>query len=88
MRKLLAAATLCLGLATPAVASVELLPEQLDSVTAGVTFVLTSVNAASAPGLVSALQSQGWTVTMSGETVTAILGPPTPVIRAEFKSSP
>jgi hypothetical protein len=75
MRKLLAAATLYLGLATPALASVELLPEQLDSVTAGITFVVTSVDAASIPGLVSTLQSQGWTVTVSGLTVTAQLGP-------------
>jgi hypothetical protein len=75
MRKLLAAATLYLGLATPALASVELLPEQLDSVTAGVTFVVSAANAASMPGLVSTLQSQGWTVTVSGATVTAQLDP-------------
>jgi hypothetical protein len=80
VRNLLAAATLCLGLATPALASVELSSEQLDSVAAGTTLILNFVDAAFIPAYVSAFQSQGWTVTQSGNTLTAMLGPASPTI--------
>jgi hypothetical protein len=77
VRNLLAAATMCLGLATPALASVELLPEQLDSVTAGVTLVLNFAPgsaAASMQAFASQLTAQGWQVTTVGNTVTAVFG--------------
>jgi hypothetical protein len=76
VRNLLAAATMCLGLATPALASVELSPEQLDSVTAGVTLILSFVPsaAASIPSFASQLTNQGWQVTTSGNTLTAVFG--------------
>jgi hypothetical protein len=80
VKNLLAAATLCLSLATPALASVELSPEQLDSVTAGVQLILNFVDAASIPALAAQLQSQGWKVETSGNTLTATLGPDTPKI--------
>jgi hypothetical protein len=80
VKNLLAAATLCLSLATPALASVELSPEQLDSVTAGVQLILNFVDAASIPALAAQLQSQGWIVETSGNTLTATLGPETPKI--------
>jgi hypothetical protein len=76
VRNLLAAATMCLGLATPALASVELSPEQLDSVTAGITLILNFVPsaAASIPAFASQLTDQGWQVTTSGTTLTAVFG--------------
>ena len=83
VKNLLAAATLCLSLATPALASVELSPEQLDSVTAGVQLILNfdpAASAASRQALADQLQSQGWKVELSGNTLTATLGAETPKI--------
>lgn len=80
MRNLLAAATLCLGLATPALASVELSPEQLDSVTAGVTMTLhfTPATVSQIATWATTLRDQGWSAIYQGDTLTATIGPHLP----------